>query len=390
MTRIIALSGGRDAVGKTSAAVELATHLAAAGQRVCLLELVTDTRAASNWLDAAPAATLSDRVTGRNAGERLPASLPQGFDLVVAGGGRHWLRELSAEQLASVSDALAQLQGYDFMLIDVGIETDQNQLAFSLASPELLVVITPEPESRSDAYTVLKLLYAEQYAGTISVLVNKSPNATAGGHAYDKLREIASFYLDMDPPLAALIGMAESRAVADGGAAATPRLPAADVEKLAQHILAQNAAALQRDMASFCSQLLQAAGAVAAVDGDVDVEAEFKPALVASQPQFDLREQLAQLSTQVDALINEVEHWREQQTAHPPAASAPPAPAAPARERCSVAAIAAMAGRSERVSVAGETFAIYHLRTASGRQQRFACQSSDDDLEEPEPQTRSS
>ncbi len=374
MTRIIALSGGRNAVGKTTIAVQLATHLAAAGQRVCLLELVTDANAASRLLKAPVAATLSDRLAERNAGEKLAASVPQGFDLVVAGGGRDWLRDLSAEQLGTLSDTLLQLQGYDFLLIDAGIDTDQNHLAFSLASPEMLLVITPEPESRSDAYALLKLLYAEQYDGSVSVLVNKSPNDIGGRRTYEKFREIASFYLDMDPPLAGLIG-----GIAKAGT------PSADMQNLASSLLALDARAQQRDMASFCRQLLQAAGAVAVVD----VEPEFTPVFAAPQPQYDLHEQLAQLSAQVDELIAEVERLRRDETGQ---AAAPAgrhhAPAAANTQRFGLASMAAIANRSERVTVAGETFAIYHMRTAGGRQQRFACQSIDDDLEEPEPQTR--
>ncbi len=382
MTRIIALSGGRSGVGTTTVAVQLAAQLAAAGQRVCLLELVSGATAASRLLDVAITAMLSDRLSETNAGQSIAAAVPQGFDLVAAGRGRNWLRDLSAAQLMTVSDGLPQLQDYDFVLIDTGIGTDQNQLAFSLASPELLLVITPEPESRSDAYALLKLLYAEQYGGVISVLVNKSTSPATGQHAYDRFRDIASFYLDMQLPLAAIIGTAETVAHRERSAKPPAGSPISDIQTLANSLLAQDDAALQRDLATFSAQLLQSADAVAAVD----VPAEFKPVFTAPQPERDLHEQLAQLSAQVDGLIATVERLRLDEMARDRTLPARPAE----RERCSVASIAAIASRSERVTVAGETFAIYHMRSAGGRQQRFACQSIDDDLEEPEPQTRSS
>jgi hypothetical protein len=180
----------------------------------------------------------------------------------------------------------------------------------------------------------------------------------------------------MDPPLAGLIG-----AIVKAGT------PSADMQNLASSLLARDAAALQRDMGAFCRQLLQAAGAIAAVD----VEPEFKPAFAAPRPKDDLHEQLGRLSAQVDELIAEVDRLRHDETAHAATASAQRAPAAAdSRRRSAPPCMAAIASRSEHVTVAGETFAIYHMRTAAGRQQRFACQSIDDDREEPEPQTRSS
>jgi flagellar biosynthesis protein FlhG len=387
MTRIVALTGGRDDVGTTTIAVRLAAQLAASGRRVCLLALV-NAAAATTLLDAPVAGTLSDYLSsGRTTPAGLATTVPQGFDLVAGGQGSNWLRDLSAEQLVTLSDGLQELQGYDFILIDAGVGSDQNQLAFSLASPELLLVITPEAESRSAAYALLKLLYAEQYGGFISVLVNKSGTHATGRHAYDKFREIASFYLDMQLPLAGLIGVEGMLSQPHASAAATTGTPSADIHKLVEHLLAQDDPVLQCDIASFCGQLLLAAGAIAAVD----IEPQAKPVFAAPRPDDDLHAQLALLSGQVDELISEVERLRHEDSAAATSAAVVPAqPAAADSERCSVAGISAIASRSERVTVGGETFPIYHMRTASGRWQRFACQSIDDDLTEPEPHSRSS
>ena len=138
MTRIITITGSRDGVGKTALTTGLAKCLAGRGQRVCLLALLADA-----GLGATAGATLSDRLAGTGAANELAVCTPEGFDLVV-GGGRNWLRDLSREQMGRVADVLHTLGDYDFLLIDAGADTEQNQLAFSLASPELLVVITPD------------------------------------------------------------------------------------------------------------------------------------------------------------------------------------------------------------------------------------------------------
>jgi len=391
MTRIITLTGARDGVGKTSLSVDLGARLAAYGQRVCLLELVTDATAASVRLGVRANATLSDKLSGRNRGESLPVRVPLGFDLVV-GGDRSWLRNLTHEQLAEVGDLLQTLDSYDFLLIDAGSGTAQNQLAFSLASPELLLVITPAAELLSDSYALLKLLYAEQYDGLVSVVVNKARNHAIGRSSYDKFREVAGFYLDMPLPLAGLLlDTPDSEpATALPGTGGRELAVAADRDDLARHLLANPEAAEPLDMAGFCRRLPGAAGAGPAATGEVLVQ----PAFSAPPARHDFHQQLDVLSKQVDDLIAEMERLRSddtRQTTQPPPAPERPMVTEPASRHCrEVCSGADFADRTEQVSLEGESFSVYYLRKDNGEQQRFACHSIADDLEEPEPQTRSS
>jgi len=391
MPRIIALIGARDGVGKTSLGVDIGARLAAYGQRVCLLELVTDATAASVRLGIRPGASLSDKLSGRNTGESLTVRMPPGFDLVVGGDGS-WLWHLKDEQLATVSDLLQTLGNYDFLLIDAGTGTAQNQFAFSLASPELLVVITPAAELLSDTYALLKLLYAEQYDGSVSVVVNKAENHTVGENSYDKFREVAGFYLDMPLPLAGLLlDTPDSEPVTDlaatAGAGREP-VVAVDRDNLARRLLANPEAAESLDMGGFCRRLLSAAGASPATGSEVLV----KPAFSASPADRDFHQQLDLLSKQVDDLIAEVERLRSDDARQAiPQPAMPDAVAATPNRHCSeVCSSAEIADRTEQVSFEGESFSIYYLRKENGEQQRFACHSTADDLQEPEPQTRSS
>jgi flagellar biosynthesis protein FlhG len=315
--------------------------------------------------------------------------VPLGFDLVV-GGDRSWLWHLTHEQLAEVSDLLQTLGTYDFLLIDAGSGTAQNQFAFSLASPELLVVITPAAELLSDTYALLKLLYAEQYDGLVSVVVNKAKNHAIGRSSYDKFREVAGFYLDMPLPLAGLLLDTPDSAPATAlpGTGGRELAVAADRDDLARHLLANPEAAEPLDMAGFCRRLPGAAGAGPAAAGEVLVQ----PAFSAPPAGHDFHQQLDVLSKQVDDLIAEMERLRSddtRQTTQP--APERPMVTEPASRHCrEVCSGADFADRTEQVSLEGESFSVYYLRKDNGEQQRFACHSIADDLEEPEPQTRSS
>jgi MinD-like ATPase involved in chromosome partitioning or flagellar assembly len=366
MTRIITLTGGAHDRTGTAVAAGLAERLAGSGQRVCLLAL-TDAAQAADGLPAADTVTLEDSLSGDRSFSLQP--LAPGCDLVTGGRDAHWLRSLDDERVARLAGRLEDFGGYDCLIIDADAAADQNQLALALASPELLLTITPAAESLSSAYNLLKLLYAEQYSGTPGVLVTRCDDEAAGRHTYTKLCGIAAFYLEMPLPLAGIIGRQD---------------PAVGLEKLSAGILQTGAGTPGMEIAEFSRRFLRAAGGLPEDDGATSLTPVFAPV-----PQDrDLHDQLALLSGQVDELIAEVERLRDSDAAVPPAPPQPASGRPAAVERCDSACIAAMASGSTPVTVAGETVTVYHLRQAGGRQLRFACQSIDDDLEEPEPQSR--
>jgi flagellar biosynthesis protein FlhG len=370
MTRIITFTGGSDHSSESRSAAELAARLCAGGRRVCLLALVGSADTAGGLPGWSDITTLADSLCA----DRDPSLLQHasGCDLVIGGRDARWLRRLTDTELSALGERLQGFGDYDFLLIDAAAGSDQNQLAFALASPEVLLMITPESESLTTAYGLLKLLYAEQYSGSVAVVVSGCENETLARHTYDKLRGIADFYLDMPLPLAGILGTGQT----DDGVGTL-------IDTLLNNPPAETP---EPDMATFSRRYLQAAGALPAPDDSTP----HTPVFAAAPPDRELRDQLDVLSTQVDDLIAEVGRLRTGATAEPAAVHN----AAPARqgpqpppERCDSACIAAMASGSESVSVAGESFTVYHLRQPGGRQLRFACQSIDDDLEEPEPQS---
>ncbi len=373
MTRIITLTGD-NTQEERRLAIDLAGRTAASGARVCLLTLAGATQrgdGSKRWPDVT---TLADSLTGHGRFSLL--QLAPGCDLVVGCREARWLNTLDAEQLQRFSERLQRLTDYDFLFVDAGSGTDQNRLALLLASPELLLTLTPTPESLAAAYGLLKLLYAEQFAGHTSVVVTRCDNAQSGRHTHEKLRSLAGFYLDMPLPL---LGTLEPPAAAGGGGYAS------GLTQIERH-LREDTPTPQQGMDVFTRRFLVAAGVITdPAEETVTMTAEF----CVRPPQRDLHAHLDQLALQVDDLIAEVGRLRGDDSGReePPLRLNPSAPASAAALRCDIACIAEMADTSRSVTVAGETFPVFSLRREQGDELRFAYQSIDDDLEEPEPQS---
>jgi MinD-like ATPase involved in chromosome partitioning or flagellar assembly len=368
MTRIISLTGGRAGVGKTAICVALAERLAAAGQRVCVLALIRDAALAGISQEIAEASTFSDTLSGKGCGGSPLLSLPQGYDLALGADTDSWLRWLSPDRMEAFTERLKELDDYDFVLVDAGTGLSQNQLAFSLACPELLVVLTPEPAVLADTYTLLKLLYAEQYAGTIGVLVNKSPDLAEGRQTFDRFGQIAGHYLDLDMRLTGVVCDHPGFTPVGPSAGDGEPLPGAraELEALAGYLRDHPPDNASVPMETWCRHVLRAVGPL---DAD-DIEVATLPALTRPPSDDELQGQLARLTGQVDALVAEIDRLRGLDSSE--AENHAHGTGLPEN-------LADLADRSEYLTVDDYRFAIYCLDRPGDSQQYFAWHTVDDD-----------
>ena len=76
---------------------------------------------------------------------------------ISGGSGIIGLNNLTKEQILYIVNSIDTLNELaDFILIDTGAGISDQVLEFVMASPEVLLVSTPEPSSLTDAYSLLK------------------------------------------------------------------------------------------------------------------------------------------------------------------------------------------------------------------------------------------
>src|SRR5882724_6073304 len=85
--RVIAVTGGKGGVGKTSVAVNLATGLAAAGRRVVLLDGDLGLANVDVFLGLSPRYTLAHVLAGERTLDEILLEAQPGFHVVPAASG---------------------------------------------------------------------------------------------------------------------------------------------------------------------------------------------------------------------------------------------------------------------------------------------------------------
>ena len=90
---------------------------------------------------------------------------------------------------------------YDVVIIDTGAGIADSVIQFVLSSPEVLLVVTPEPTSITDAYSLLKAVNRkkdfDREHKSIKVIANRVNNQEEGQEIFDKISIVVSKFLNI-------------------------------------------------------------------------------------------------------------------------------------------------------------------------------------------------
>ena len=93
-------------------------------------------------------------------------------------------------------DQVSSLDGlFDIMLIDTASGMDENVLYLNSAAQEIIVVVTPEPSSLTDAYALIKVLHMEKGESRFLIVCNGVRDEVEAKRMYRLLSDTAARFL---------------------------------------------------------------------------------------------------------------------------------------------------------------------------------------------------
>ena len=203
--RRIAIASGKGGVGKTWLAITLGHALAAAGQHVLLFDGDLGLANIDIQLGVSPRHDLGTVLSG---GVSLMAAIspcpPVGFDMLAGRSGSGSLASLASSRLDALLSDLA-LVPYETILLDLGAGLESNTRRLAAWSDTLLVVVTDEPTSLTDAYSVIKLHQSDGPGSDVRVVVNQATSQVAGRRTYETLARACQQFLGRAPLLAGVV-----------------------------------------------------------------------------------------------------------------------------------------------------------------------------------------
>jgi flagellar biosynthesis protein FlhG len=193
--RSIAVTSGKGGVGKTNISLFLAVTIARMNKKVLILDADLGLANVHILLGAAPRFNLAHVVRGECAIEQILGKGPNGIDLLPGASGIEAMANIDPTGVARLRNMLGILErNYDFMIIDTaaGIGSSVTELASHADLP--LLVMTPEPTSLADAYSMAKVLF-EHGAKRIAVVVNMATSDREGIETFDRLAALVVKFL---------------------------------------------------------------------------------------------------------------------------------------------------------------------------------------------------
>lgn len=200
MARVVTVTSGKGGVGKSNLAVNLAVQLRKAGKRVIIFDADFGLANVEVMFGAIPQYNLSDFIYRGKRIQEIITPGPMDIGFISGGSGIIGLNNLYREQIMYLVKAIEELNTLaDYIIIDTGAGISDQVLEFVMASPEVLLVSTPEPSSLTDSYSLLKALYRNPNFvaadTTIHVISNRVSSLEEGQAVFDKLNSVVSQFL---------------------------------------------------------------------------------------------------------------------------------------------------------------------------------------------------
>ncbi len=196
--QVIAVTSGKGGVGKTSVSVNLSMALSMAGRQVMLFDGDLGLANVDVMLGLQPSFNLAHVLAGECTLEDTLMEAPNGLMVVPASSGKRHMAELTSTQHAGLVHAFSDLRRpLDTLVVDTAAGIADSVVTFSQASQQVIVVVTNDPASITDAYALIKVLNRDHGVERIHVLTNQVRSQNEARDIFENLRRVAERFLDV-------------------------------------------------------------------------------------------------------------------------------------------------------------------------------------------------
>lgn len=204
---MIAIASGKGGVGKTWFSITLAHAIAKSGRRVLLVDGDLGLANVDVQLGLTAAKDISNVIAGTASMKDIITPYTKGgFDIAAGRSGSGSLALLSQSALLGFIDQLRAVSTqYDLVLLDLGAGVEQHVRSLCCVAAQLVVVLTDEPTSLTDAYALVKLTQTDKPHMPTSIVVNQSASLKEGEVSYQALSRACQNFLKFTPPLLGVV-----------------------------------------------------------------------------------------------------------------------------------------------------------------------------------------
>jgi flagellar biosynthesis protein FlhG len=194
--RSISIASGKGGVGKTTLVSHLALALADFNQRVLILDGDLGMSNIDICFGVKTKRSLYDVVNGERL-EDCITTVAKNVDILSGGNGISELTKINAFQRRDIFDQIQRLQfKYDFLLVDNSPGLHDYVLHLNATTDEIFLILTNDPSSFADAYSLVKVLHTKYKKNEFKVITNLL-NKTDGMRLYARFCDVVEKFMSV-------------------------------------------------------------------------------------------------------------------------------------------------------------------------------------------------
>jgi flagellar biosynthesis protein FlhG len=197
--RTIAVASGKGGVGKSTFTVNFAYNLSKLGKNVLIVDSDIGMANLDILLGVQPKFDIGHLLRGECTLEDALIEGPAGVKLLSGITGDDTFINIGTQAVEKLVNIGAELEkDFDYLLIDLGAGASQSIINTILAVEELIIVLTSEPTSVMDSYSLIKILSNHNYSRSIKLVLNQSENIKDSEKISSRMIKTVGNYLDIE------------------------------------------------------------------------------------------------------------------------------------------------------------------------------------------------
>lgn len=194
--KVITVTSGKGGVGKSNFIVNLALSLKKEGKNVLIFDADIGMGNDDVLMGVYHKYNIMDVINGDVHIKDAIIEATLGVHLLPGGSGLNNIEDLTKEQRDKFIKSIDEMEGYDYILIDTGAGINRSVLSFIASSQEVIFILTPEPTSLTDGYSLLKALSHFNINTDVNIVINRVLSEDEGEKTFEKFNLASNRFLN--------------------------------------------------------------------------------------------------------------------------------------------------------------------------------------------------